>query len=544
MLEVSWPVLDGEHLTLNVGFSPFHPFARPSVSAPEATFERHQHPFSKVLCLLTQESRQWHSRQLVADFIAERLKQLNDALGARAAANMERAAEFEEHAADTLVAYFGDGNEKVSVVLFDGAMPLPAGQFGLLELEHAPRAQGENAPFEALLTAVRSASGTGYAKPFKFPSGRANASTLSGRWVKVDRPPLTNDPAELMKFAEAKVAEATKGKLSLSAAYRDVENNTTYLTGIVFPDEVTYGVTGPSWLFVVGRRKFGGPGKPLGPPRLSTVLAQRAGEGDFFARFPVGRALRGKRVLLVGCGAIGSFVAAELARSGVGELTLVDGDVLEPGNSVRWLLGRSSWGWPKAEALAGFLRLEFPFAKTSSVYFRIAEATSDPAAAKSGNDQVALLWEGVAQADIVIDCSASTEVQHSLAWLCSENKKPFVMGYATEGAVGGVVARFASDPVSEWSNLQDAWDQGIMPAPLQDAGQTVTPVGCNQPTFAGGSFDLEEVALEVVRSAVGTLCPEDYPVQAWTIGQLRLKNEGGEHIPPIWELFASPGNPA
>ncbi len=541
VLDVTWPLTGVENLELHIGFSPFHPFARPLVSAPNATFERHQHPFSKVLCLLTQESRQWYSRQLVADFIAERLERLREALGARAASNMERAAEFEEHAADTLVAYFGDGNEKASVVLFDGAMSLPVGDFGILELQYTPRAQGEGAPFEALLTSVRTASGGGFAKTFGLPSDRRNPATLPGRWVKVDKPPLTNDPAQLLQFAEAKVGEITQAQRNRLADYRAVENNTMYLTGIVFPDEVTYGASGASWLFVVGRRKFDGVGKPLGAPRFSTVLGQRAGEADFFARFPVGKALRRKRVLLVGCGAIGSFAAAELARSGVGEITLVDGDLLEPGNSVRWLLGRTAWGWPKAEALAGFLQREFPFTNANFVFNRIGEATSDAKAAKSGTNQLAFFWREASQADIVVDCSASTEVQHALAWLCSELKKPFVMGYATEGAVGGVVARFETDPVTEWSSLQDAWDQGAMPSPLVDPGQTVTPVGCNQPTFVGGSFDLEEVSLAVARGVVGTLCPDDYPLSKWTISQLRLRNDEGERIPPSWALFSNPG---
>ncbi|MCK1494938.1 hypothetical protein IVB14_32155 [Bradyrhizobium sp. 180] len=46
--------------------SPLHPFFRPAVSAPNETFERHQNPHSRELCLLTQEAGQWDSNQLVA----------------------------------------------------------------------------------------------------------------------------------------------------------------------------------------------------------------------------------------------------------------------------------------------------------------------------------------------------------------------------------------------------------------------------------------------------------------------------------------------
>jgi hypothetical protein len=80
VVELEWPRSDGAPLILQVGFSPLHPFVRPLVSAPNATFDRHQDPFTKDLCLLTQESRQWYSGQLVADFIAERLERLYAAL--------------------------------------------------------------------------------------------------------------------------------------------------------------------------------------------------------------------------------------------------------------------------------------------------------------------------------------------------------------------------------------------------------------------------------------------------------------------------------
>lgn len=45
--------------------------------------------------------------------------------------------------------------------------------------------------------------------------------------------------------------------------------------------------------------------------------------------------LRGKRVLVAGCGGLGNAVTELLARSGVGRLSLADGDVYEPSNMNR-----------------------------------------------------------------------------------------------------------------------------------------------------------------------------------------------------------------
>ena len=58
-------------------------------------------------------------------------------------------------------------------------------------------------------------------------------------------------------------------------------------------------------------------------------------------------------VILFGLGGVGSYVAECLARSGIGELTLVDGDTVALSNLNRQLEALSSTiGLPKAEAVA------------------------------------------------------------------------------------------------------------------------------------------------------------------------------------------------
>src|SRR6266508_2545680 len=58
---------------------------------------------------------------------------------------------------------------------------------------------------------------------------------------------------------------------------------------------------------------------------------------------------------IVGCGALGSFHAAALARAGVGSLTIVDRDYVEPSNLQRqWLFDEAdaAQALPKAAAAA------------------------------------------------------------------------------------------------------------------------------------------------------------------------------------------------
>src|SRR6476661_10395493 len=59
--------------------------------------------------------------------------------------------------------------------------------------------------------------------------------------------------------------------------------------------------------------------------------------------------------VIAGCGALGSFHAAALARAGVGTLTIIDRDYIEPSNLHRqWLFEESdaAEALPKAAAAA------------------------------------------------------------------------------------------------------------------------------------------------------------------------------------------------
>ena len=67
--------------------------------------------------------------------------------------------------------------------------------------------------------------------------------------------------------------------------------------------------------------------------------------------------LRRSHVLVVGLGGVGGYAAEQLARAGIGKLTLVDGDVVNVTNRNRQLLALcSTQGQPKAEVMARRIR--------------------------------------------------------------------------------------------------------------------------------------------------------------------------------------------
>ncbi len=65
------------------------------------------------------------------------------------------------------------------------------------------------------------------------------------------------------------------------------------------------------------------------------------------------------RVLIAGCGSVGSFIASELARHGVRRFTLIDPDTVEWPNLTRTVYGHRDVGQKKTQALCDHLRTIF-----------------------------------------------------------------------------------------------------------------------------------------------------------------------------------------
>jgi molybdopterin/thiamine biosynthesis adenylyltransferase len=545
ILEADWPVGgQSASMLLRIGYSPLHPFFRPAVAAPNEGFERHQNPLSRELCLLTQESGQWDSNQLVADFVQERLNHLVDALAARKEGRWDDAATLEEQAGDPLMPYFAPAAEMDSVILFDGQAELPPASHGLMEVVCSSRSSRNNgAAIEGVLRQLKTSGGAALGKWFGFPVGPESTQVITGRFVKFT-PPVTTHADELLRLAEAELARQAVLQPESVRKVNETAHGPLSITGIVFPEETKYGrqKNGAGWLFLVTRRAVGN--ESNGPAETRLVLGERAGKEDIFSRLPVAKSLLNKKTVVVGSGAIGSFAGLELARAGVGEVTFIDFDTVQPGNSLRWPLGRSAWGRDKASALANFIAENYPWTRANFIPVRLGEAiTNASALPRASGNVLAPVFEMLRCADVVVDASASEEVQLALSHYCKRFRVPFVVGHATSGVAGGLVARFLPDAEGCFVCLNEHWKDKLIPEPRVDKSGVVVPVGCNAPTFTGGGFDLQEISLEIVRTAVGLLSEGNYDPGGWTVAVLTLKNEDGSRTLPRWEGYPCPPHP-
>ena len=115
-------------------------------------------------------------------------------------------------------------------------------------------------------------------------------------------------------------------------------------------------------------------------------------------------ALADARVLIAGCGGLGTLAAAYLAGAGVGRLLLADDDRVELSNLHRQLLyTEADLGQPKAVALAAALH-----ARNAEVDVAAHAARLDSAALP------ALL----ADCDLVLDCCDNFPTRYALNAAC------------------------------------------------------------------------------------------------------------------------------
>jgi molybdopterin/thiamine biosynthesis adenylyltransferase len=178
------------------------------------------------------------------------------------------------------------------------------------------------------------------------------------------------------------------------------------------------------WRFGLGAPTSGGMTPALSADRLDRfarhiVLPEVGGAGQ--AR------IMGAHVVLVGVGGIGAPALQYLAGAGVGRLTLIDDDVVEPSNLQRQtIFTLADVGQSKAEAAASWVHRFDPALAVEARRLRI------------GRDNAAALVSG---ADVVLDGSDNFATRLAVSDACVAAAVPLTS--AALGRFQGQVANFA-----------------------------------------------------------------------------------------------------
>lgn len=223
------------------------------------------------------------------------------------------------------------------------------------------------------------------------------------------------------------------------------------------------------------------------------------GPDEISARGRLPQEVREKSVAIMGAGALGSAVAELLARAGVGELLIVDGETLEMGNLVRHSLTLNDLGKSKAEAVANRLgrfspNIDVAYAKEHFV----GGTPSD--------------LERLHQAEVIVDTSASDEVIAGLASVEWSEPKLVISVSLSLAAKRLYVfsdrsTRFPAHAFHQWIDPLLVRDADEAPKDAMPHGHK----GCWHPVFRARADDVWLLAAAAVkeiirRSADGPQC--------------------------------------
>jgi molybdopterin/thiamine biosynthesis adenylyltransferase len=341
---------------------------------------------------------------------------------------------------------------------------------------------------------------------------------VCGFWRRVEAVDAYT-PADVFAYASNEHPDLLAHARSFAAADSEVKKRPVpALVGFVYRDE------GPgrdewhdAWLFLLVR--------PDGALELPHPFPLRADER--WLRQPQLEPLAEKRVGLVGAGALGSPLAALLARAGVGAMVLVDYDIVTVGNRVRHELDLGNLGELKVAALTRRLQQINPWLEVDARAARFGSAFTSGFVgdAQRLDDELAALLGGC---DLVVNASAHTATAYHLAVLGRDYDVPVLHTWVSAGAWGArVLVQRPGAGCPECLARAQKTPVGVV-VPEWSADPAVVAVverGCADPTFTGPGFELAATAAAASRAGVQLLLDgAGYPALDYDLATLRFRD--------------------
>lgn len=206
---------------------------------------------------------------------------------------------------------------------------------------------------------------------------------------------------------------------------------------------------------------------------------------------PDASVLRPCRIVMFGAGALGGHTATLLAESGVGHLTMVDADVLLPGNVVRHVAGHRQVGSPKVEAVQAVIEDHARWAQV--VNFQ--ESPRTPSAIR----------ERIEGADIVIDTTGNVAFTLSLAMVVGDMGIPLVSGALYRGGFIGRVQRQARPSDTPIEQRGDPTRYPIIPVGDDREDFAAPQLGCSAPVNNASPVAVSACASLITQVAIDVL---------------------------------------
>lgn len=260
---------------------------------------------------------------------------------------------------------------------------------------------------------------------------------------------------------------------------------------------------------------------------------------DLALRIPNSKILADKTISIVGLGSLGAPSVIEFAKNGVKRLKLLDFDIVDTANSVRWPLGFEYAGILKTVALKDFIEKNYPYVQVEIFNHKIG--STDFMAYPNENK---VLDDFLNDTSIVYDASAEEGINNLISSICREQNIPYMEIEGRNGAWGGLVMRVLPETNHGcWMCLQySLYEDGIVPKPKQENNGGIQPRGCGDLTYTGSSFDLQNISLAGVRMAISTLS-NNKSGGNWDVAILSMVDENDNPIAPNWSTHELKINP-
>ena len=206
------------------------------------------------------------------------------------------------------------------------------------------------------------------------------------------------------------------------------------------------------------------------------------------------RRLLDSHAVIVGCGALGSFHAAALARAGVGRLTLIDRDFVEESNLHR------QWLYDEADAAEALPKAVAAARRLARINSRIVV---QPRASDLHADNIAELLAG---ADVILDGTDNFETRFLINEYAVRENIPWIYGAAV--GAGGVVLPVLPGRTACLACMVDP--------ELNDTGPTCETAGIlNVASAAIAAFQAAE-ALKILAGRLEAVASRAVTLEMWS----------------------------
>jgi molybdopterin/thiamine biosynthesis adenylyltransferase len=303
--------------------------------------------------------------------------------------------------------------------------------------------------------------------------------------------------------------------------------------GLLVPDEPTYRKAGESWVFLLRMKLGRGRSTRRSVISLGTQYLSRSMLSE---RTPLAKNLADKSVVVVGLGSLGMPIALDLAQSGLGKITVLDKDFVDPSTMTRQSGGALALaGTSKASLAALLIEESAPYCAVRAISGAVEHLwdTSDRPEVLAASRT---MRQALASADVVVDATGVPPVARVLDRIRSSAGKPLVVVSGTAGGWGGVVAKL-TPATGCWACVEHARLEGALPVPPTDPEGWVAPTRCASLTFVGARHQMQQLAMHAsavtIAHLVGDDMPGDYHVAA-------MRTVDARPMPIAWTSVALP----